>query len=80
MFFIYIDRFVYHIYMPVDLVLAISHNRMIMKEHERNRLKRIKNESTRHIVDNLVYDKHSNTDLNVEKNKQKPCLEMFMLF
>ena len=80
MFFIYIDRFVYHIYMPVDLVLAISHNRMIMKEHERNRLKRIKNESTRHIVDNLVYDKHSNTDLNVENNKQKSCLEMFMLF
>jgi hypothetical protein len=65
--------------MPVDLVLAISHNRMIMKEHERNRLKRLKNESTRHIVDNLVYDKHSNTDLNVEKNKQKSCLEMFML-
>lgn len=65
--------------MPVDMVLAISHNRVMMKEHERNRLKRLKNESTRRIVDNLVYDKHSNTDLNVEKNKQKSCLEMFML-
>jgi len=79
MFFIYIDRFVYHIYMPVDLVLAISHNRVMMIERERNRLKRLKNESTQGIVDNLVYDKHSNTDLNVEKNKEKSCLEMFML-
>ena len=65
--------------MPVDLVLAISHNRVMMIERERNRLKRLKNESTQGIVDNLVYDKHSNTDLNVEKNKEKSCLEMFML-
>jgi hypothetical protein len=65
--------------MPVDMVLAISHNRVMMMERERNRLKRLKNESTQGIVDSLIYDKHSNTDLNVEKNKHKPCLEMFML-
>jgi hypothetical protein len=51
----------------------------MMMERERNRLKRLKNESTQGIVDSLIYDKHSNTDLNVEKNKHKPCLEMFML-
>jgi hypothetical protein len=66
--------------MPVDMVLAILHNRVMMRERERNRLKRLKNESTRHIVDNLVYDKHTSIDLNVENNKQKSCLEMFMLF
>lgn len=55
------------------MVLAILHNRVMMRERERNRLKRLKNESTRHIVDNLVYDKHTS-------NKQKSCLEMFMLF
>lgn len=62
------------------MVLAISHNRVMMMERERNRLKRLKNESTQGIVDSLIYDKHSNTDLNVEKNKQKPCLEMFRLW
>ena len=61
------------------MVLAISHNRVMMMERERNRLERLKNESTRRIVDNLVYDKHSNTDLNVENSKHKSCLEMFML-
>ena len=65
--------------MPVDLVLAISHNRVIMTERERNRLERLKNKSTRRIVDNLVYDKDTNADLNVEKNKQHSCLEMFRL-
>lgn len=70
----------YRIYMPVDMVLAISHNRM-MRERERNRLEHLKkNESTQRIVDNLVYDKHTNTDLNVEKNKQQSCLEMFRLW
>ena len=65
--------------MPVDLVLAISHNRVIMTERERNRLERLKNKSTQRIVDNLVYDKDTNADLNVEKNKQHSCLEMFRL-
>ena len=61
------------------MVLAILHNRVMMRERERNRLERLKNESTRRIVDNLVYDKHTSIDLNVENNKHKSCLEMFML-
>ena len=47
------------------MVLAILHNRVMMRERERNRLKRLKNESTRHIVDNLVYDKHTSIDLHL---------------
>ena len=65
--------------MPVDMILAISHNRVMMMERERNRLERLKNKSTQGIVDNLVYDKNTNAELNVEKNKQHSCLEMFRL-
>lgn len=66
----------YRIYMPVDMVLAISHNRM-RRERCRDRLERKNNSETiKNIVDNVVYDKHVNNDLT----KQQSCLEMFRVW
>jgi hypothetical protein len=62
--------------MPVDMVLAISHNRMTM-ERCRVRLERKNSiETIKNIVDNVVYDKHVSNDLS----KQHSCLEMFRLW
>jgi hypothetical protein len=69
----------YHIYMPVDMVLAISHSRMT-RERERNRLERLKKSEC--VLDNVVYSKHTDTgnDINIEKVKYQSCLEMFRLW
>ena len=74
----------YRIYMPVDMVLAISHNRMTRerereRERERRRVRlesKNNSETIKNIVDNVVYDKHVNNDLA----KQQSCLEMFRLW
>lgn len=66
--------------MTVDMVFAISHS-PIMIDRRRNRLEYLKKrKSNEIIVDSVVYSKHINTDLNVEKVKQQSCLEMFRLW
>jgi len=66
--------------MTVDMVFAISHSR-IMRERRRNRLEYLKKcKSNELIIDSVVYSKHINTDLNVEKVKQQSCLEMFKIW
>ena len=62
------------------MVFAISHS-PIMIDRRRNRLEYLKKrKSNEIIVDSVVYSKHINTDLNVEKVKQQSCLEMFRLW
>ena len=66
--------------MTVDMVFAISHSR-IMRERRQNRLECLKKcKSNELIIDSVVYSKHINTDLNVEKVKQQSCLEMFKIW
>jgi hypothetical protein len=70
--------------MPVDMILAISHNQ-ITKVRCRVRLESKNNsESSKNIVDNIVdnvvYEKHVGNAMTNEKNKQQSCLEMFSLW
>ncbi len=62
------------------MVFAISHSR-IMRERRRNRLEYLKKCKSNELnIDSVVYSKHINTDLNVEKVKQQSCLEMFKIW
>jgi hypothetical protein len=66
--------------MPVDMVLAISHNRMT-RERQRVVLEsKTNSETIKNIADNILYDKRVNKDLVIEKNKQQSCLEMFRVW
>ena len=70
----------YRIYMPVDMVLAISHSRM-KRDRNRSRLEsKVNSETRKNMVDDLVYDKHVSNDSVIEKNKEQSCLEMFRLW
>ena len=70
--------------MPVDMILAISHNQ-ITKVRCRVRLESKNNsESSKNIVDNIVdnvvYEKHVDNAMMNEKSKQQSCLEIFSLW
>ena len=74
--------------MPVDMVLAISHNRMTRDRHRIGLESKTNSETIKNIADNIagniagniLYDKRVNKDLVIEKNKQQSCLEMFRVW
>jgi hypothetical protein len=74
--------------MPVDMVLAISHNRMtrdrqrVVLESKNNSetIKNIAGSIADNITGNILYDKRVSKDLVIEKNKQQSCLEMFRVW
>jgi len=74
--------------MPVDMVLAISHNRMtrdrqrfvLESKNDSETIKNIAGSIADNIAGNILYDKRVSKDLVIEKNKQQSCLEMFRLW
>jgi len=67
----------YHIYMPVDLVLAISHNRLVREREwqRQERQRQINKDSTR-----IGYYDNNSKDTDKDKDKNKTCLEIFRVW
>jgi len=86
----------YRIYMPVDLVLAISHNRLVrerewrrqeqekqqqQQQQQRQQVQKINKESFGiGYYDTIGRDKDKDKDKDNDKNKDKTCLEIFKIW
>jgi hypothetical protein len=69
--------FMYRIYMPVDLVLAISHSRL-MRQRDLNK-RAIEEKKVKHkIADNTIH--YEVSEGIFEKKKQQTCLEIFRVW
>jgi hypothetical protein len=70
--------------MPVDLVLAISHNRVVrerewrQKEQEKRQQKKERQEEINKKLIEIGY--YNNISKDNDKNKDKICLELFKIW
>lgn len=69
--------FMHHIYMPVDLVLAISHNRLVRKRDLNKRANEEKKVKHKNTGNTIHYDVSEGV---IEKKKQQTCLEIFKIW
>jgi hypothetical protein len=70
----------YRIYMPVDLVLAISHNRLVRERELKRQKQPQKQMQTNKESNGVMFCDNNSKDNDTNKNKDKTCLEIFRIW